>query len=121
MKEKEPENNEGRKSKNEQIEAYLQKRYDFRFNIVNALYDFGCQNHTCLVLTGEQGRFKTTWLDHLCPQSLQNYLFTGKIDPQNKDILTLIAEYLFINASLKVDYNKNVWRDFGTNEGRLYH
>ena len=201
MKEKEPENSEGRKSKNEHIEAYLQKRYDFRFNIVkskpefrckntefpflpvskfdlnsfkremdkaigistssenirailesdfspkvhpvkeyfkqlsrldpknnryirqlaqtvtvanpekwseylvkwlvgvvaNALHEFGCQNHTCLVLTGEQGRFKTTWLDHLCPQSLQNYLFTGKIDPQNKDVLTLIAEYLFIN------------------------
>jgi predicted P-loop ATPase len=65
--------------------------------VANALNDVGCQNHTCLVLTGEQGRFKTTWLDHLCPQSLQNYLFTGKIDPQNKDVQTLIAEYLFIN------------------------
>lgn len=63
----------------------------------NALEDVGCQNHTCLVLTGEQGRFKTTWLDHLCPQSLKSYLFTGKIDPQNKDVLTMIAEYLFIN------------------------
>lgn len=65
--------------------------------VANALHDAGCLNHTCLVLTGEQGRFKTTWLDHLCPQSLQNYLFTGKIDPQGKDVLTLIAEYLFIN------------------------
>jgi len=63
----------------------------------NALGDVGCQNHTCLVLTGEQGKFKTTWLDYLCPQSLKSYLFTGKIDPQNKDTLTLIAEYLFIN------------------------
>lgn len=63
----------------------------------NALEDAGCQNHTCLVLTGEQGRFKTTWLDFLCPQSLKSYLFTGKIDPQNKDVLTMIAEYLFIN------------------------
>jgi predicted P-loop ATPase len=63
----------------------------------NAMNDVGCQNHTCLVLTGEQGKFKTTWLDHLCPRSLKNYLFTGKIDPQNKDILTMIAEYLFIN------------------------
>lgn len=63
----------------------------------NALEDVGCQNHTCLVLTGEQGRFKTTWLVHLCPQSLKSYLFTGKIDPQNKDVLTMIAEYLFIN------------------------
>jgi predicted P-loop ATPase len=65
--------------------------------IANALQEVGCQNHTCLVLTGEQGKFKTTWLDYLCPKPLQSYLFTGKIDPQNKDVLTLIAEYLFIN------------------------
>ena len=65
--------------------------------VANAMSDVGCQNHTCLVLTGEQGKFKTTWLDHLCPDSLKSYLFTGKIDPQGKDVLTLIAEYLFIN------------------------
>ena len=65
--------------------------------VANAMNNTGCQNHTCLVLTGEQGKFKTTWLDHLCPISLKSYLFTGKIDPQNKDVLTLIAEYLFIN------------------------
>lgn len=63
----------------------------------NALNDDGCQNHVCLVLTGEQGRFKTSWLNRLCPKSLKTYLFTGKIDPQNKDVLTLIAECLFIN------------------------
>lgn len=63
----------------------------------NALNDEGCQNHVCLVLTGEQGSFKTTWLNRLCPKSLKTYLFTGKIDPQNKDVLTLIAECLFIN------------------------
>ncbi len=65
--------------------------------VANAMNDRGCQNHVCLVLTGEQGKFKTTWLDHLCPETLKNYLFTGKIDPQNKDVLTLIAECLFIN------------------------
>lgn len=65
--------------------------------VANAMSDVGCQNHTCLVLTGEQGKFKTTWLDHLCPDSLKSYLFTGKIDPQGKDVLTLIAEYLLIN------------------------
>ncbi len=64
----------------------------------NAMNDTGCQNHTCLVLTGDkQGQFKTWWLDNLCPPLLKNYLFTGKIDPQGKDIYTLIAEYLFIN------------------------
>lgn len=65
--------------------------------VANAMEDVGCQNHTCLVLTGDQGKYKTTWLDLLCPKSLQSYLFTGKIDPQNKDVQTYIAEYLFIN------------------------
>ena len=62
--------------------------------VANAMNDTGCQNHTCLVLTGDrQGQFKSWWLDNLCPTPLKNYLFTGKIDPQGKDILTLIAEY----------------------------
>lgn len=65
--------------------------------VANALGDIGCQNHVCLVLTGEQGKFKTTWLDNLCPLPLKSYLFTGKLDPQSKDVLTLIAECLFIN------------------------
>lgn len=65
--------------------------------VANALNKKGCQNHVCLVLSGEQGKFKTTWLDLLCPKPLNNYIFTGKIDPQNKDVLTLVAEYLFIN------------------------
>ena len=65
--------------------------------VANAMDDLQCRNHTCLVLTGEQGKFKTTFLDLLCPDELKMYLFTGKIDPQSKDVQTLIAEYLFIN------------------------
>ena len=65
--------------------------------VANIINDKGCQNHTCLVITGKQGAFKTTWLDNLCPTSLAQYLFTGKIDPSNKDSLTYIAEYLFVN------------------------
>src|SRR5690554_1360406 len=65
--------------------------------VANAMDDLQCRNHTCLVLTGEQGKFKTTFLDLLCPPSLKSYLFTGKIDPQSKDTQTLLAEYLFIN------------------------
>ena len=62
--------------------------------VANAMDDLFCRNHTCLVLTGEQGKFKTTFLDLLCPVELKAYLFTGTIDPQNKDTQTLIAEYL---------------------------
>jgi predicted P-loop ATPase len=65
--------------------------------VANAMDNGGCRNHTCLVLTGGQGEYKTTFLDMLCPESLKNYLFTGKIDPQNKDVQTLMAEYLLIN------------------------
>lgn len=63
----------------------------------NVLNDEKCLNQICLVLCGGQGKFKTTWLDNLCPQPLKSYLYTGKIDPSNKDIQTLIAECVLIN------------------------
>lgn len=63
----------------------------------NALNDEKCLNQVCLVLCGEQGKFKTTWLDNLCPKPLKSYLYTGKINPSNKDIQTLIAECFLIN------------------------
>ena len=65
--------------------------------VVNAMDDRQCRNHTCLVLTGEQGRFKTTFLDLLCPPSLSDYRYTGKVYPQKKDVLSLIGQNLIIN------------------------
>ena len=65
--------------------------------VANALTETGCQNHTCLVLTGSQGKFKTTWLDLLCPRDLQPYHFTGKLNLQSKDTSSLIAEMFLIN------------------------
>lgn len=65
--------------------------------VANVFIDERCANHTMLVLTGSQGKFKTTWLENLTPKSLTQYLYSGKLDPQSKDSLTLIAEYLFIN------------------------
>jgi len=65
--------------------------------IANAMIDSRCANHCCLVLTGDQGKFKTTWLDNLCPKNLGLYLYSGKIDTESKDTETLIAENLFIN------------------------
>ncbi|WP_228377669.1 virulence-associated E family protein [Chryseobacterium gallinarum] len=65
--------------------------------VANAMDDKQCRNHTCLVLTGEQGKFKTTFLDLLCPPSLSDYRYTGKIYPQEKDVLSLIGQNLIIN------------------------
>ena len=67
--------------------------------IANAVTPEGCQNHTMLVITGGQGKFKTTWLDNICPPALRvNYLFTGKINTESKDTLTLLAEMFLINV-----------------------
>ena len=63
----------------------------------NAMDDRECRNHTCLVLTGEQGKFKTTFLDLLCPPALHGYSYTGKIYPQEKDTLTYIGQNLIVN------------------------
>ena len=63
----------------------------------NAMDDRECCNHTCLVLTGEQGKFKTTFLDLLCPPALRGYSYTGKIYPQEKDTLTYIGQNLIVN------------------------
>ena len=65
--------------------------------VANAMDDRQCRNHTCLVLTGEQGKFKTTFLDLLCSPALSDYQYMGKIYPQEKDVLSLIGQNLIIN------------------------
>ena len=65
--------------------------------VANAMDDRECRNHTCLVLTGEQGKFKTTFLDLFCPPALHGYSYTGKIYPQEKDTLTYIGQNLIVN------------------------
>ena len=65
--------------------------------VANAMDDRECRNHTCLMLTGEQGKFKTTFLDLLCPPALHGYSYTGKIYPQEKDTLTYIGQNLIVN------------------------
>ena len=65
--------------------------------VANAMDDRECCNHTCLVLTGEQGKFKTTFLNLLCPLALHGYSYTGKIYPQEKDTLTYIGQNLIVN------------------------
>ena len=65
--------------------------------VANAMDDRECRNHICLVLTGDQGKFKTSFLDLLCPPALRGYSYTGKIYPQEKDTLTYIGQNLIVN------------------------
>ena len=54
-------------------------------------------NQQVLVLIGPQGMGKTTWLHKLLPATLKGYMYSGYINPTNKDTLTTIAENMYIN------------------------
>ncbi|MES2373836.1 MAG: VapE domain-containing protein [Bacteroidota bacterium] len=53
-------------------------------------------NQTVLVLQGGQGIGKTRWQQLLIPKALEGYVYAGRINPDNKDTLTHLAECGFI-------------------------
>lgn len=79
--------------------------------VANVLNDNECKNHTMIVLTGGQGKFKTTWINNLCPKQLNpTYLYCGKPDIDNERKMNqLIAEFFLINLddTLKEINKKN--------------
>lgn len=79
--------------------------------VANVLNDSECKNHTMIVLTGGQGKFKTTWINNLCPKQLNpTYLYCGKPDIDNERKMNqLIAEFFLINLddTLKEINKKN--------------
>lgn len=60
-------------------------------------------NHACLVLIGEQGKGKTTFLEYLCPPELSHLSFTGHIRIGDKDTDNLLAERFIINIDDQLD------------------
>ncbi|EDP97008.1 VapE domain-containing protein [Kordia algicida OT-1] len=56
-------------------------------------------NHTCLILVGNQGSGKTTWLNKLCPAEMKKYLVCSHINPSLTDQTTAnyLAEKWFVN------------------------
>jgi predicted P-loop ATPase len=56
------------------------------------------QNHVMLLFIGGQGTGKTTFLNKLCPTDLDQYLYTGHINPElDKTTADLLAEKFIIN------------------------
>lgn len=53
-------------------------------------------NHTALILTGTQGFGKSTWLQKLIPEQLQQYCYSGTIRIGDKDTLVLLSEKMLI-------------------------
>lgn len=53
-------------------------------------------NHIAFVFSGAQGLGKTSWMLKLCPPRLSNYLYTGTINPSNKDTMIYLAQCIII-------------------------
>ncbi|MBV6881894.1 VapE family protein [Epilithonimonas ginsengisoli] len=54
-------------------------------------------NQTVIVFSGKQGLGKTTWIEKLMPRELKQYIFSGTVNPNNKDTLIHLAECMLIN------------------------
>jgi hypothetical protein len=63
-------------------------------------------NHTVIVLTGGQGIGKTTWSLKLVPSKLINYVYSGSINPNNKDTLIHLTECILINLDELENLNR---------------
>ena len=63
-------------------------------------------NQTVIVFSGKQGLGKTTWIEKLMPKPLKEYIFSGTINPSNKDTLIHLAECLLINLDELEHLNK---------------
>ena len=64
-------------------------------------------NHQILVLVGAQGLGKTTWLHKLLPPALKGYMYSGNINPNNKDTLTTLTENILINLDELGDFRRH--------------
>ncbi|SNV31926.1 flagellar biosynthesis regulator FlhF [Chryseobacterium taklimakanense] len=63
-------------------------------------------NQTVIVFSGKQGLGKTTWIEKLMPTELKQYIFSGTINPNNKDTLIHLAECMLINLDELENLNR---------------
>ncbi|MEN2435811.1 VapE domain-containing protein [Weeksellaceae bacterium A-14] len=63
-------------------------------------------NQTVIVFSGKQGVGKTTWIEKLVPKPLKDYMFSGTINPNNKDTLIHLAECMLINLDELENLNR---------------
>jgi predicted P-loop ATPase len=64
-------------------------------------------NQICLVFTGKQGRFKTTFFQRLLPKELQKYFYAGKFIIGLKDHEKYLATKIIINFDELAAFNKH--------------
>ncbi len=79
--------------------------------LVASLLDPKAINQQVIVLCGPQGIGKTTFILNMIPDELREYVYSGTINPSNKDSLALLAEMLLINLDEMDNMNRS---DSGT-------
>jgi hypothetical protein len=75
--------------------------------MVGCVLDDKVINHTVIVFSGKQGLGKTTWVERLVPKQLKEYLFSGTINPNNKDTLVQLSECMLINLDELENLNRS--------------
>ncbi len=75
--------------------------------MVGCVLDEKVINHTVIVFSGKQGLGKTTWVEKLIPKPLKEYLFSGTINPNNKDTLVQLSECMLINLDELENLNRS--------------
>ena len=75
--------------------------------MVGCVLDDKVINHTVIVFSGKQGLGKTTWVEKLVPKQLKESLFSGTINPNNKDTLVQLAECMLINLDELENLNRS--------------
>lgn len=78
------------------FEKYLRKW--LVASVANVYIKEKCTNHTCIVLTGGQGKGKSRCISYLIPDSLRDYFNEDGFDLQNvKDTKIKLADYWIIH------------------------
>ncbi|MCC9168127.1 VapE domain-containing protein [Pontibacter harenae] len=75
--------------------------------MVAGVLDESVVNHALIVLSGGQGLGKTTWVLNLIPDQLKEYLYSGEINPSNKDTLQQLSENMLINLDELENLNRS--------------
>ncbi|MCB2218987.1 MAG: virulence-associated E family protein [Bacteroidetes bacterium] len=73
---------------------------------VASVLDENTINHTVIIFSGPQGIGKTTWMQNLIPDCLDKYIFSGTINPGNKDTLIQLSECFLINMDELENMNR---------------
>ena len=75
---------------------------------VGGLIDEDVVNHTCMVLCGPQGKFKSTFLNSLVPAHMRlHYLYSGSFNVDNKDHELKLMTSMIINLEEMATLNRN--------------